>query len=49
VRAALDGAPRPVVIDAQSQLVAWYERLGFAVNGDEFVEDGIPHTPMVLV
>jgi ElaA protein len=48
VRAALDGASRPVVIDAQSQLVAWYERLGFAVSGEEFVEDGIPHIPMVL-
>lgn len=35
-----------VVLDAQVYLVGWYERLGFAVDGDEFVEDGIPHRPM---
>lgn len=38
--------PRPVVLDAQSHLVDWYARHGFAVDGAEFVEDGIPHTPM---
>jgi ElaA protein len=47
VRAALDGAPRPVRINAQSHLVDWYGGLGFVVAGDEFLEDGIPHTPMV--
>jgi ElaA protein len=47
VKAALAGAPRPVRINAQSHLVDWYAGLGFAVAGDEFVEDGIPHTPMV--
>lgn len=36
----------PIVLDAQSYLVEWYERLGYAVAGDEFVEDGIPHVPM---
>ena len=40
---------RPVHLHAQSHLVGWYENLGFAVDGDEYVEDGIPHTPMVLV
>jgi ElaA protein len=39
---------RAVVLDAQSHLQAWYERLGFVVNGDEFVEDGIAHVPMRL-
>jgi ElaA protein len=34
------------VLDAQSYLVGWYERFGFAVTGPEFLEDGIPHTPM---
>jgi len=34
------------VLDAQSHLVGFYERLGFAVTGPEYVEDGIPHTPM---
>lgn len=42
---ALDGA---VVLDAQSHLVAVYERHGFVPKGPEFVEDGIPHTPMRL-
>jgi ElaA protein len=35
-----------VVLDAQSYLRGWYERLGFGVSGPEFVEDGIPHLPM---
>ncbi|QWC83979.1 GNAT family N-acetyltransferase [Nocardioidaceae bacterium] len=48
VRRALDvcGDGTTVVLDAQSHLRAWYERLGFAVDGAEFVEDGIPHVPM---
>lgn len=36
-----------VGLDAQSQLVAWYERFGFTPDGPEFLEDGIPHVPMV--
>jgi len=36
----------PIVLDAQSNLVEWYESLGFSRDGDEFVEDGIPHVPM---
>jgi ElaA protein len=36
----------PCVLDAQSYLVGFYERLGFAPTGPEFVEDGIPHVPM---
>ena len=48
VKAALAGpeAVRPVRANAQSHLVDWYAGFGFAVDGDEFVEDGIPHTPM---
>ena len=37
---------RAIVLDAQSYLVGWYERFGFAVTGAEFLDDGIPHTPM---
>jgi len=33
-------------LDAQSPLQGWYERFGFVRDGDEFVEDGIPHVPM---
>jgi ElaA protein len=32
---------------AQSYLTGFYGRFGFVVSGAEFVEDGIPHTPMV--
>jgi ElaA protein len=36
----------PIVLDAQAHLAGWYARFGFAVSGDEFQEDGIPHVPM---
>jgi ElaA protein len=48
VRGALACAPRPVRINAQSQLADWYRAFGFVAEGDEFVEDGIAHVPMVL-
>jgi ElaA protein len=51
VRAALADcagrdAGRPVVLDAQSPLAGWYAQHGFVVDGPEFLEDDIPHTPM---
>jgi ElaA protein len=47
VRAALAACPdRDVVLDAQSPLATWYADFGFAVDGAEFLEDGIPHLPM---
>jgi ElaA protein len=45
---ALSFAPHPVVLDAQSHLVHVYRRHGFVPDGPEFLEDGIPHTPMRL-
>jgi ElaA protein len=39
---------RDVVIDAQSPLTGWYSTFGFATEAPEFLEDGIPHTPMRL-
>jgi ElaA protein len=45
---ALTLVDQPVVLDAQSHLVGVYARHGFVADGDEFVEDGIPHTPMRL-
>jgi ElaA protein len=38
---------RPSVLDAQSYLVRFYQRFGYTQDGDEFVEDGIPHIPMI--
>ncbi len=37
---------REVVLDAQTPLADWYAGHGFVVSGPEFLEDGIPHTPM---
>ena len=39
---------RDVVLDAQTPLVGWYESMGFAVTGGEFLDGGIPHLPMRL-
>lgn len=37
---------RESVLDAQSHLLGWYSRFGYRADGPEFIEDGIPHTPM---
>lgn len=37
----------PCRLNAQSYLVEFYRRYGFAPAGPEYLEDGIPHTPMV--
>jgi ElaA protein len=39
---------RDVVLDAQTPLAGWYAGFGFVTDGEEFLEDGIPHTPMRL-
>ncbi|MGH3723057.1 MAG: GNAT family N-acetyltransferase [Mycobacterium sp.] len=36
-------------LNAQAHLEDMYGKLGFVVNGDEFLEDGIPHVPMTWV
>lgn len=47
MRAAIAAAgERPIVLDAQKHLAAWYGRFGFEIDGPEFVEDDIPHVPM---
>jgi ElaA protein len=46
MRAVLAGVDGPVVVGAQAQAQAFYERLGFAVSGPGYDEDGIPHVPM---
>lgn len=45
---ALDRCARPVRIEAQTYLLDWYAAFGFVPCGPEYLEDGIPHTPMVL-
>lgn len=39
----------PVKLSAQAHLRAYYESLGFEVCGDGYLEDGIPHLPMLRV
>lgn len=46
-RALRETAGRRVLLNAQSHLRGWYQRFGFAVDGAEFLEDGIPHLPMI--
>ncbi len=48
VGAALErvGPYATFVLDAQSYLVDFYVRFGFTQTGPEFLDDGIPHTPM---
>ena len=37
---------RPSELHAQSHLEKWYERHGFIRSGEDYLDDGIPHTPM---
>ncbi|QNG19175.1 GNAT family N-acetyltransferase [Rhodococcus triatomae] len=47
LRAALAEVGEDVCrINAQTYLVDMYAKYGFARDGEEFVEDGIPHVPM---
>jgi ElaA protein len=38
---------RPSVLEAQAHLVPFYARYGYRPTGPEYLEDGIPHVPMV--
>ncbi len=45
--ADLDGrGVRTVEIGAQAHLAAWYAGFGYERAGEDYLEDGIPHTPM---
>jgi ElaA protein len=37
-----------IKIGAQSYLLKFYESFGFQSTGEEYLEDGIPHTKMIL-
>ena len=39
---------REVVLGAQSYLETWYAGFGFVRDGDDYLDDGIPHLPMRL-
>jgi ElaA protein len=40
--------PVPIKIGAQTYLLRFYESFGFRSTGEEYLEDGIPHTKMIL-
>ncbi|MDT4919168.1 MAG: ElaA protein [Pseudonocardiales bacterium] len=49
MRRALELAPSgDVVLGAQSYLEPWYARFGFVRDGEDYLDDGIPHLPMRL-
>lgn len=39
---------QPIKIGAQTYLLKFYARFGFQSTGEEYLEDGIPHTKMTL-
>ncbi|MDH5480229.1 MAG: GNAT family N-acetyltransferase [Nitrosomonas sp.] len=39
---------KEVVLNAQTSAIGFYERFGFKVTGEEFIEAGIPHVRMIL-
>ncbi len=43
----LFGTEHPIKIGAQTYLLHFYEKFGFVSTGEEYIEDGIPHTKMV--
>jgi ElaA protein len=48
MRTALDlVGDRPSRLSAQSPLAAWYAGYGYVPDGEEFLDDGIRHLPML--
>lgn len=41
--------PKKIYIEAQCYAIGFYERKGFVVCSEEFLEDGIPHVQMELL
>ena len=39
---------KKIILNAQKHAIAFYEKFGFTVVGEEFVEEGIIHAPMEL-
>ena len=36
------------IMDAQSHVISFYQRLGFKITSEEYLEEGIPHVDMEL-
>ena len=37
-----------IIMDAQSHAISFYQRLGFTITSEEYLEEGIPHVDMEL-
>lgn len=46
--AAVDQPGADLVLGAQTEAIGFYEKLGFVVEGDEYMDAGIPHRDMRL-
>lgn len=40
--------PKKITISAQCYLIKFYEKFGFQVVGEEYLEDDIPHIKMII-
>lgn len=40
--------PKKIILNSQTHAIGFYEREGFCVCSEEFLEDGIPHKAMEL-
>ncbi len=48
VRQASDSGHHKVLLNAQSYIIPFYQKYGFRIDSDEFIEAGIPHRRMIL-
>ena len=48
VQQALDRGHQKVLLNAQSYIIPFYQKFGFRIDSDEFIEAGIPHRRMIL-
>lgn len=39
---------RKIIMDAQSHAISFYQRPGFTITSEEYLEEGIPHVDMEL-
>jgi ElaA protein len=47
IRKALASSEGPWILSGQRHLEAWYEGFGFCRQGEDYLEDGIPHVSML--
>jgi predicted GNAT family N-acyltransferase len=45
---AVDNGHRKVSLNSQSAVISFYEKFGFIIDSEEFIEAGIPHQRMIL-